>query len=268
VVRSATVLLWLAVAILLAAPAAAEDAPATATQPAPESDAIDPEAVEAVRAAAAFLAKAQRVSFRSDIEWDAVQTDGQKIEFGSTRRTLLRRPDHLRVEWDRRDGNRGQLFFDGAQVTVFDADENVYASAAKSGDVDAMLDYLVEQLDYPIALRDILRSDLAERVTRDLEYAQFVGESKLGDTPCDQIALRNDEVDFQVWIAQGKLPVFRRIVVDYPGEEGAPQFRANLSEWSFTPDAADRRFAFEAPAGAEKISFAPRVRRARSEAAP
>lgn len=221
--------------------------------------AIDPEAVEAVRQAGAFLAKAERVSFRADMEWDAAQPDGEKIEFGSTRRTVLRRPNHLRVEWERRDGNRGELVFDGSTLTVFDADENVYASAPRTGDVDAMLEHALDALDQPIPLAYLIRSDLASFAVGDLESAQFVGESKLGDMVCDHIALRNEDTDFQVWIAQGKLPVFRRIVVNYRSAEDQPQFRADLTDWSFKPDTGDAVFAFEPPTGAEKIPFSPRV---------
>jgi hypothetical protein len=232
---------------------------ASAEEAAPPSD-VDPEMVQAVREAADFLAKAERVSFRADIQWDAAQADGEKIEFGSTRKTVLRRPNHLRAEWERRDGNRGRFYFDGSAFTVYDADENVFATAPWSGDIDAMIEHVQDALDFPIPLASLIRSDLAERTTRGLVSAQWVGEAKLGDTVCDQIALRNDDVDFQLWIAQGKLPVFRRIVVNYRSDEGQPQFRVDLSDWNFKPDASDATFAFKAPAGAEKIPFAPRAR--------
>jgi hypothetical protein len=231
-----------------------------------EPEGIDPEAVEAVRKAATFLAKAQRVAFRIDTEWDAVQPDGQKIEFGATRQVWLRRPGHVRLEGERRDGNRGGVLFDGATITAWDADENVYATAPKAGDVEAMTDYLVDELDYPLPLRYLVRRDLPERLTEGLRNAQFVGDAKLGDVLCDQIALRNDDVDFQLWIAQGPRPVFRRVVISYRLDDGWPQFRADLSDWNFEPDVGDARFEFVPPEGAEKISFAPRPRRARQSA--
>ena len=221
---------------------------------------IDPEAVEAVRAAAEFLAKAPRIAFRLDTEWDAVQRDGHKIEFGATRRVLVRRPASLRFDGERRDGNRGGLLFDGKTITVWDEDENVYATAPKTADLDAMIDYLVDELDYPLPLRYLVRTDLPERLTTALRSAQFVGDAKLGDTVCDQIALRNDTVDFQLWIEQGRLPVFRRIVINYRLDDGWPQFRAEFSDWNFEPDVGDAKFKFVPPEGAEKISFAPRPR--------
>jgi hypothetical protein len=255
----------LAFALVLAAPALAEKE-AEATVPAPEGESleeVDPEAVAAVRAAAELLARAPRLSFRVDTEWDAVQPDGQKIEFGATRRVLLKRPSSLRFEGERRDGNRGGLLFDGQTITVWDADENVYATAPKTADVDEMIDYLVDELDHPLTLRYLVRSDLPERLTTGLRTAEFVGDVKLGDTVCDQIALRNEHVDYQLWISQGPRPLFRRVVVNYRLDDGWPQFRANLSEWSFEPDVADAKFRFVPPDGAEKIFFAPRKRRAR-----
>jgi hypothetical protein len=257
--------LLVVVGLVLGEPALAAEtaAPAPAPAPAGEPEAIDPEALETVRAAAEFLAKAERVAFRIDTQWDAVQPDGQKIEFGATRRVLLRRPSHLRFEGERRDGNRGGLLFDGATITVWDADENVYASAPKAADVEAMTDYLVDELDYPVPLRYLVRRDLPERLTVALRSAQFVGDSKLGDAVCDQIALRNDDVDYQLWIAQGPRRVFRRVVISYRLDDGWPQFRADLSDWNFEPAVDDAKFRFAPPDGAEKIPFAPRSRRAR-----
>ena len=66
--------------------------------------------------------------------------------------------------------------------------------------------------------------------------------------------MRGDEVDFQIWIAQGDAPLPRRVIITYKNADGEPQFRALLSDWSLA--AADAgRFAFTPPAGAEKVPF-------------
>ena len=50
---------------------------------------------------------------------------------------------------------------------------------------------------------------------------------------CEHLALRNDLVDAQVWIAKGDKPVLQRLVLTYKLENGQPQFWANFHDWNF-----------------------------------
>ncbi len=233
----------------------APSAPAASEAP-PE---VEPEVVEELRRAAELLAKAEKFSVRAEVGYDVVQRDGQKIEFGSTRRILVRRPDHLFAEADGRDGSQKRLFFDGQTLTFFDVGEAAYAVAPKTGDLDAAMDYLVDELETPFPLSDLLRSDLAERVTQGLISARFAGEETLEGIPCDHLVLRRQAADVQLWLENGERPLIRRVVITYKDAPGQPQFWANLSDWDFTPDVSEPRFAFSAPEGAEKIPFARRA---------
>jgi hypothetical protein len=220
---------------------------------------VEPGVVEQLRRAATLLASATKISLRAESGYDVVQRSGQKIEFGSTRRILVRRPDHFFVEAAQRDGTRKRLFFDGHTLSFFDVGEKAYAVAPKTGDIDAAIDYLVGELATPLPLSDLLRSDLAERVTSGLISARFAGEETLAGVTCDHLSLRRPSVDIQLWIERGDRPLIRRIVITYRDAPGQPQFWANLSDWSFTPDVSEARFAFQPPKGAEKIPFALRA---------
>jgi hypothetical protein len=232
-------------------------APAATAAP-PE---VEPEVVEELRRTAVLLANATKFSFRAEIGYDAVQRSGQKIEFGATRRTRVRRPDHVFMEAEQRDGSRKRLFFDGRTLSFFDVGKDAYATAPKTGDIDAAIDYLVDELGTPFPLSDLLRSDFAERVTSGLVSARFAGEETLAGIRCDHLSLRKKEVDAQLWIERGDRPLIRRVVLTYRDAPGQPQFWANLSDWSFKPDVSEARFAFRPPQGAEKIPFAPRPTR-------
>ena len=68
-----------------------------------------------------------------ELAYDAVQADGQVIEYGATRRLAVRRPDHIRVDAVARDGAHRTLVYDGRQLALADAERNVYATAARTG---------------------------------------------------------------------------------------------------------------------------------------
>ncbi len=51
-----------------------------------------------------FLARTPAISVTMRSDYDAIQADGQRIEFGEHRRILVQRPDKMRVEVERSDG--------------------------------------------------------------------------------------------------------------------------------------------------------------------
>jgi len=78
------------------------------------------------------IAKAPAMSVTIRSGYDAIQEDGQRIEFGEKRRITLQRPDRVRVEVQRSDGDKGQILFDGKTITVFRAADNVFARVEKT----------------------------------------------------------------------------------------------------------------------------------------
>src|SRR5262249_24465694 len=72
-----------------------------------------------------YLAQAEHFSVTIRDGYDAVQQSGQKIEYGEVRKVTVSRPDRLRFEVERSDGEKGLVIFNGKDLTVFTADKNV-----------------------------------------------------------------------------------------------------------------------------------------------
>jgi hypothetical protein len=251
----ATVTVLAVVLVLGATPAlAADDAPAAAATE------QDPEARAILLAMANFLAKAPAYSVTMRSGYDAIQADGQRIEFGEQRRILLQRPDRVRVEVERSDGDRGMVLFDGKGITVFKADDNVYARVEKPGTVDSALVYLVRDLQLTMPMARMFHTGFPQEMEKLLTAVSYVEEDALFDVPTDHLAARSAEVDMQVWIAQGEQPLPRRVILTYKNAPGQPQYRVDLSEWNLSPTVADNSFTFTPPAGAEQIPFLAPVR--------
>ncbi len=224
----------------------------------PNQQAIDEEAMAILMRFAEFLAKAERFSLKVEIGFDVLQEWGQKIEFGASRKAIIRRPDRARMEFKRRDGAEGGVIFDGKQISVFNRIEKVYATAPRSGNLDAALDYLIEKLDMPTPLSDLFYSDVPSLLREKVSSLRYIGEATVTGHLCDHLAGRRDEADYQLWIAKSGEPVLRRIVITHPLEEAQPQFWAQFLEWDFSPDVPDSLFEFKPPKGAERIPFVPR----------
>jgi hypothetical protein len=234
--------------------------PASAQEDRTAAPEIEEKAMTILKRMAEFLSQAQRFSVTVEVGSDVVQDWGQKVEFGETRKIVVRRPDRARINTVKRDGTVSDFVFDGKEIAVSHVQDKVYATAAKPGTLDEAIAYFVNDLDMRLPLGELLTSNLPKILQDRVKSVYYVEQAAIAGVPCDHLALRGDRVDLQFWIAQGDQPLPRRMVITYTREEGQPQFWAQFSEWNLSPEVPDSLFVFTPPDGAMKIAFAPRRR--------
>lgn len=210
---------------------------------------------------ARFLGSSQRFSVALRISYDAVQDDGQKIEFGEVRDVAVERPNRVRVAESSSDGSNNLMLFDGERITISSGDgkNSLYAQTVQPGDIDATVVHYVRDLKLRLPLAPVLMSRLADELQRRLTGIDYVERSSLHGKPVHHIAGRTAAVDFQVWIADGKKPLPERIVITYKAEAGQPQFRADFSKWNLSPKFDKATFRFKPAANSSQIMFAVQV---------
>ncbi|RKZ45665.1 MAG: hypothetical protein DRQ58_10045 [Gammaproteobacteria bacterium] len=206
-----------------------------------------------------FLSSQKSFSYTAEMGYEAVQNSGLRIEFGATRKVTVQRPNRARIEAQRRDGGKRLVIIDGKEISVFDENENVYAIVPREGTLSEIIDYYVDELEMPLPLAELASDDLSEVLTENISFGHTIGESTISGILCDNLVLQNDEVDIQLWIAKGKKPLPRRVVITYKNEPGEPQFWATFVKWDLSPDVDDKQFTFKPPADANRITFAPRL---------
>jgi len=197
------------------------------------------------------LADAKQFSVSIRMGYDAVQSSGQKIEFGEVRKVLISRPNHARVEAQQSDGDTGGLIFDGIKLTLFNTEENVYSITNQPGTLDAAIRFAVAKLGMRVPLARLLMTSLPQELEKLSTNVEYVEQDMLGAAPTDHLAGQLNNVDYQVWIANDNL--LKRITLTYKNEPGQPQFWAEFSNWNMTPTVSDTAFVFTPPKGAEKI---------------
>jgi hypothetical protein len=240
------------------APSAAVPA---AAEPQPDAHAI-------LKRMAEFLGGTQRFTVNVRSGYDAVQKSGQKIEFGESRKITVNRPDRLRMESERSDGDKLVVVFDSKEIVLFDASKNVYATTAQPGGLDQAVVHFRQTLGMRLPLAPLLVSQLPLELDRRVKSVAYVEKTQLFGAPAHHLAARTEAVDFQVWIADGDKPLPMRVVLTYKGETGQPQYWAQFSDWNLAPQIADTAFAFKPPAGAQKIAFAAELARVAPKAKP
>ena len=202
-----------------------------------------------------FLGSQARISLSAEIGFEVVQADGQKIEFGGTRRVDVRRPDRIRLESRSRDGEIRFIYINDRRVTGAIPQKNLYSSVEGPSSLVSAIDFLVDEVGIPVPLADLLQPNFYEEVSASVESGALVGEEWMDGTLCDHLAFRGANVDFQIWVSSGASPLPRRVVINYRNEEGVPQFWARYQHWNLAPSLPDELFQFTPPPGATRVSF-------------
>jgi hypothetical protein len=221
---------------------------------------IDPESMSDLMESLEFLSKSGKFSFTAETEYDALQGNGQKIEFGGTRKITVVRPDKVYSDIEERDGTKKVFVFDGKDIYFSDLERNVYASVPRPGDINQAIDYFTEALQMPLPLGQLISSDISEWVKKEIYAGGFVDQATINGVLCDHLAFRTENIDFQVWIAAEGDPLQMRLVIDYKNAPGEPQFRAMFKDWNFKPQVSDSLFVFAPAENMQKIAFAPVLR--------
>ena len=204
-----------------------------------------------------FISGASAFTIVADMGHEVLQRNGQGLEFGSHITASLRRPSQANVRFDNRDGDNTTIILDGDTISVFSTIGNahVYDATRQPGDIDASFVFLAEQLGTPDQLNHFFSIDLTDSMKSMVKSGYYVGEATIAGILCDNLALRNEDEDVQLWVAKGDKPVPRRIVVTYKNLEGQPQFWAQFEEWNFSPNLPEAIFSYSPPAHAERVDF-------------
>ena len=215
---------------------------------------IEPQVDELLREMSRFLRSRNTFALKAEIIRDEVLPTGERVQFGRRTSAVIRRPDRL---WAKTDGDRrqGEMFYDGKQVTLFDSAEKHYAVVDAPSSIDETFDYLVEEYGFSIPLADLFFSDPYTVLSENLTSGRYLGLSTIDQIKCHHLAFRQANIDWQLWIADGKEPLPKKIVITYKREFGVPQFAAVFSGWDFSTETDEQRFLFVAPKGVEQIEL-------------
>jgi hypothetical protein len=213
------------------------------------------EVLATIRRMSEFLASRPALRYASLVRYDAIQHSGQKFEFGSRRELTFVAPDRVRMEAHHWDGGHQIITFDGKQLAAAAPQQGVYASIDYAGTAGEAFDYVNAEHGVASPLLDLVRRDLPDEIADQVLSARHIGTVTVAGATCDQLAVHAKHLDFQIFIRQGNEPFPVRLVIDYHGEEGRPQFRAQLVDWEVPSELPDPLFQYAPQAGAQRVEF-------------
>jgi len=193
--------------------------------------------------------KSISATFDSDIE--IVTAELEKVQFASSGKLQLTRPDKLRVS---RTGGYAdvQLIYDGKTVSIYGNNAKAYAQADLAGTVDQLVDLLQAKAGAVMPGTDLLLSNAYDELMSNVVLARHIGQGVIDGVECEHLAFRGADTDWQIWIESGARPVPRKYVITSKTLVGAPQYTLRIKDWKTEAVADADAFVFKPPADATK----------------
>ena len=240
---------WLAVAIALIVIT-------TANVPVKSAESIDPDATQILQSMSSYMAETKAFSVDTDIDFEVVAKNGQKLKFISSGKVVLQRPNKFQI---RRKGTiaDAEFLFDGETLTVYGKKNNVYAQFNVSGTIDDAIRAFELNTGIPTPGADLLFNDVYTILSSGVESSTYVGTTQIDGIECHHLAFREAEVDWQLWVQAGDTPLPMRYTITSKWVTGAPQYEIRLHNWNTNPQINDQQFTFLAPPGATQLETIP-----------
>lgn len=244
--------LSLALAALFTSPVIAADASHPATGGQPNADQL-------LRQMSAKLAAARTFSVQATREVDPGLIEGHDVLEKANVSLRVQRPNKVAGRSVGKAGAR-RFVADGNTLTVLDEKTNNYATVPMRTTIDGLIDQLELKYGFVPPLGDFAVSNPYREIRQQAQTVTYLGSGKtkegflsLSGVECHRLALKGKEADAELWIAvNDQLP--RRLVATFH-RAGQPQLRINFSKWDLAAPMTPSDFAFNPPAGAEKIEM-------------
>ena len=142
----------------------------------------------------------------------------------------LNRPDKIRAT---RAGGfvDVETVFDGKTLTLLGKNANKYTQVEVPGTIEHLIDELRTKYDRPLPAADLLMSNPYGQLMQDVYDSKDLGSGVINGTECDFLAFREDEVDLQIWIAQGDSPYPCKYVLTSRLVADGPQYSVEFRNW-------------------------------------
>jgi hypothetical protein len=218
-----------------------------------ESPAIDPGTMSALQKMGAYLRNLSAYQVIASTTDEDVLEDGQKIQYSGKTTLLTRKPDRLRAEVT--DDRHQRLFlYDGKTFTLFAERAGYYATVPAPPTISQLADKLDAAYDFTVPLQDLFRWGAAGWDASAIKEAMDIGPSEVDGVTCEQYALRQEDVDWQIWLQRGEYPLPLKMVITTRTDEARPQHSA-IYRWNLAPSYNESAFKFVAPPDARRVIF-------------
>ena len=223
--------------------------------PPPEHPAIEPAALDMLKATSERLAAAKSMSFTAITTYESPARDGQPLYYTLLSAVEVQRPNKLAVITPG-DGPASDFYYNGKTMMAYAPAANLVAVADAPATIDETMKVAYEKAAIYFPFGEVIVSDPYKNLSDGLTSAFYVGQSHVvGDTITDMVAIANNNVQAEIWIGvKDGLP--RMIRAIYPSDPAKSRYEIQFSNWHLNEPTKDADFMSAQAAKAPRMQFA------------
>jgi len=213
------------------------------------------DAAQIVKSMSNYVARQTNLSVVFDSDIEVTTPDKQKIQFSSSGKVLLSRPDKFRAT---RTGGYVDLemVFDGTKISLLGKNLNKYVQMQAPGSSEQLVEMLRDRFGLDLPGADLLAPDGYSQLMADVVDAKYIGRGIIDGIECEHVAFRTPDVDWQLWVEVGSRPIPRKYVITSKNVPGSPQYTLRFRDWKSDVKFKAGTFVFKPPARAQQVDIA------------
>ncbi len=224
----------------------------------PEPSGEEPDGREIIRHALEFMETKPTLAFEALVTYEAVQDNGQKLQFDMLQRVARRMPDKLfwTILFD--DASHEMAWCSQGEFILLEQPANIWSRIEVPAAIPEAVQEVSTRYEIDVPFVDILSGDVAELwLGEEVESVEFVDAAWIGGHWTDHVAVRKSSgIDVELWFRQGDEPFPMKIALVVTNEPRMPGYTARFKKWSDTlPENAIPEFT--PPADSERIKLIP-----------
>jgi len=212
-------------------------------------------AIQALNNMSGHLRSLDRFSVHADIYVDEVLENGQKIQQTRSISASANPPSMLMVKASNINTSR-EFYYDGDNFTIYTPQPGFYATFKAPETIGKLIRKATDDFDIDIPLSDIFLWGSKNDNSSEILEATLIGVELVNGVSCNHFAFRQKDIDWQICIQRGELPLPLKLVITTKLEEAQPQYVAlfkwdtspilkNKQYYTFIPDENDHKIDFQ-----------------------
>ena len=226
-----------------------------AQPPPPEHPAIEPVAIEMLKAMSQRLAGAKAMSVTAVTTYESPARNGQPLYYATLSQVAVQRPNKLRVITPG-DGPASEFYYDGKMMMAYAPAAELVAVADAPPTIEGAMKQAFDTAAIYFPFAEVVVADPYKNLSEGLTSAFVIGQSHVvGDTITDMVAISNGNVQAEVWIGiNDGLPLMIRAI--YPKDPTESRYEIQFSNWHLNQPMNDADFTSASALKAPRMDFA------------
>ena len=150
-----------------------------------QAPAVDPAAVGILKRMTDFLDGLQQFSVNTHSMIEELHVSGHRVDYDLSVKVTIKRPNKLHAERMGQSVNQ-RFFYDGKSLTLYNPNENVYATKTAPDTIEKMITFARETVGILLPAADLLYRNAFPLLMQDVTLAVVVGKTVVGGVSYDR----------------------------------------------------------------------------------